>query len=281
MTAVVGVHGVGQYRSGETVEQARTALNAAWHKHLRRGELGGLAGRLDIEVTYYAHQLRPAGVQGAADRLDELDPDAEQMLRDWLAEFDLPDSVPQGPGTVPLRHAISWIARTKGLGPIATERFVATFFREVATYLRRADSPARTAARQTVADTIRAHKPRIVLAHSLGSVVTYETLCAHPELSVDLLVTLGSPLALPHAIFPRLHPAPVDGRGHPIPNVRTWINLADPGDLVAIPPRGLSRHFAGVDVDDYATIHAFDFHLAANYLACRTLARHLAPLLRA
>ena len=35
------------------------------------------------------------------------------------------------------------------------------------------------------------------MAHSLGTVVAYEALHAHPGLHVYLLVTLGSPLALP------------------------------------------------------------------------------------
>ena len=35
------------------------------------------------------------------------------------------------------------------------------------------------------------------MAHSLGTVMAYEALHAHPDLHVYLLVTLGSPLALP------------------------------------------------------------------------------------
>jgi hypothetical protein len=36
---------------------------------------------------------------------------------------------------------------------------------------------------------------RVLVAHSLGSVVAYELLCAHPEWPVRTLVTLGSPWA--------------------------------------------------------------------------------------
>ena len=35
------------------------------------------------------------------------------------------------------------------------------------------------------------------MAHFLGTAVAYEALHAHPDLHVYLLVTLGSPLALP------------------------------------------------------------------------------------
>ena len=52
--------------------------------------------------------------------------------------------------------------------------------------------PRTARARQTVADAIDRHRPEVVVAHSLGSVVTYETLWAHPGPDVELLVTLGA-----------------------------------------------------------------------------------------
>ncbi|AMW13662.1 hypothetical protein A4E84_31625 [Streptomyces qaidamensis] len=44
---------------------------------------------------------------------------------------------------------------------------------------------------------------RVVVAHSLGSVVAYEALCEHPEWPVTDLVTVGSPLGM-SLIFNRL-----------------------------------------------------------------------------
>ncbi|GLZ38743.1 hypothetical protein Acsp05_23670 [Actinokineospora sp. NBRC 105648] len=46
-------------------------------------------------------------------------------------------------------------------------------------------------------ETIQAHQPDVVIAHSLGSVVAYEALW-NSGATVDLLITLGSPLALPN-----------------------------------------------------------------------------------
>lgn len=74
-------------------------------------------------------------------------------------------------------------------------------------------------------------------AHSLGSVVAYETLHAHPELGVNTFITLGSPLGMPSAVFDVLDPAPVEGRGQCPPGVTSWTNIADAGDLVALPRR--------------------------------------------
>lgn len=46
--------------------------------------------------------------------------------------------------------------------------------------------------------------------------------------------------------------------------VTRLINLADAGDLVALPVKGISRLFEGVDLDDM--VHTFEFHMVSNYL---------------
>jgi hypothetical protein len=275
---IVGVHGVGNYRQGEEVEDARQRLAAVWLKHLRRGMPDGQADSLDVSVAYYADHLARRDGQGAVDEsLDHLSSDVEELVRSWLGEFDWPEQKAQGVGTWPLRQVVGWLAERRGLGPRLTEEFVSRFFREVAAYLPRAESGfgPRDSARDAVAKEIRARQPQVVLAHSLGSVVAYEALWAEPDIEVDLLVTLGSPLALPHVVFPRLLPAAGEGLGRRPPGVRRWANFADPGDLVAIPNGGISRRFSSVDLDVHDVIDAFDFHRAANYLACGKLAEVL------
>ena len=77
----------------------------------------------------------------------------------------------------------------------------------------------------------------MIVAHSLGSVVAYEVLCAAPGPAVLSLVTLGSPLGLANLIFDRLQPEPGppgEGmRGHWPGPVLSWTNIADAGDVVA------------------------------------------------
>jgi hypothetical protein len=271
VTRVLGVHGVGNYRPGESATQAAEILARIWRGHLLAGPLAA-HGEIDLAVAYYADHVQVSGRQASIHNIEDLPPDATEMLRSWLTEFGPPVGAVQGPGTWPLRQALSWLAQRRKLAPHLTESFVVRFFSEVATYLRSADAEARYAARDRVARAVCAHRPTIVLAHSLGSVVTFETFWAYPELNVGLLITLGSPLALPHAVFPRLEPAPVHDRGARPPGVQAWINLADPGDLVALPPRGISSRFSGVDLDDEAVIHAFDFHRVGRYLRCPRLA---------
>ncbi|MFD6096374.1 hypothetical protein ACFWF4_08720 [Nocardiopsis flavescens] len=102
-------------------------------------------------------------------------------------------------------------------------------FKQVNRYL--SDPDLRLAARKRVLDRITPHT-RVVIAHSLGSVVAYEALCSAPDHSVRALVTLGSPLGM-RLIFDRLDPTPQGawpGGTHPD---FTWTNITDPSDPVA------------------------------------------------
>ena len=76
--------------------------------------------------------------------------------------------------------------------------------------------------------------PGCVIGHSLGSVVAYEYLCRYQPASVELLVTLGSPLGIPNLVFDRLTPAPSSGAGAWPGAVADWVNVADPDDIVAL-----------------------------------------------
>lgn len=205
------------------------------------------------------------------------------MLTAWAQELGLPDEVSQGHATVPLRALSSWVARRFDLAQGPLRVFLQMLFPEVAAYLRAEDASQRTAAREEVAARITQHRPRIVVAHSLGSVVAYEALHAHPELQPDLFLTLGSPLALPRVVFERLIPAPRPAgsapQGMPLPGRTRWVNIADPGDPVAVPPQ-LSQYFDGIALDHTTVISPiFRFHHATNYLQSATAAATIAPYL--
>ena len=163
---------------------------------------------------------------------------------------------------MPLRHAVTAAADRFSLNGRLTKLFVAVCFPEVARYLAADDAPARAQAREHVATTIAERRARVVIAHSLGTVVAYEALHAHPDLEVDLLVTLGSPLALPGAVFHRLQPRPSAGTGLRPANVRRWVNISDHGDPIAI-LRPFKTYFPGVDLDLTESVGLFDFHRAA------------------
>ena len=86
----------------------------------------------------------------------------------------------------------------------------------------------------------------LVIGHSMGSVVAWDTLWAlsrrqHSDLRVDQFLTLGSPLGL-NFMRHRLLGAREKGPLQYPDNIRRWVNLAAVGDLTA-----LDRTFA----DDY------------------------------
>jgi hypothetical protein len=270
---VVGVHGIGNRQGARAPEEAAAILGRRWSAAIRRGL--GADSRVEAVVAYYAHHLGTDTAQGVGDPALLAAPERRLLLA-WAGALGAPVEVAQGRLTQPARAAADWIARRFGLDSPLVRLLVTAFCREVHCYL--SDPLRRAAVRASVADTIAAARARVVLAHSLGSVVAYETLWAHPHLEVELLITLGSPLGMPDVIFDRLQPAPMDRRGARPPGVRRWINIADPGDLVAI-PRGLAGSFAGIDADLTTPVGVFDFHKVSGYLSTTTTAAALATLL--
>lgn len=282
MTTVIGVHGAGCYAGSHPDEAVVAARSAEWTEALAAG-LGRTPSTLDLRYVYYApvlRQGRPAAQSGDPDiALDHLDAVSTELAAQWIDALDLPEATPQGRLTAPLRHLAQVVATKFDLDGKATKRFVATFFPDVAAYVAGPDDSIRQQVRTQVADAIADSGARVVIAHSLGTVVAYEALHARPDLEIDLLLTLGSPLALPHAVFHRLDPAPVDGVGRKPPNVRRWVSIADAGDPITI-LRPLRKYFPDVDLDPPSeSISLFDFHRAVRYLRCAATATTIDPYL--
>jgi len=115
---------------------------------------------------------------------------------------------------------------------------------------------------------------RVLVAHSLGSVVAYEALCAHPEWPVTDFVTVGSPLGMRNVVFDRLEPSPVDGVGRWPGGVERWTNIADRGDIVALPDR-LAPRFGDRVVDIHIT-NGMRMHDLLRYLTAPSTGRAVA-----
>lgn len=254
--AIVGVHGINNHYPELSSQEATSLLSSEWSAHLARD--------VDLTVCYYAHHLHTSAQQSSLDP-DLLDEEEQELLQQWATEILGPiDS--QALALAPVRQLIEAMAGSRIAMRIA-EPLATLFTQEVRNYLKR---PAnRTKARAEVATTIRTRRPSAVIAHSLGSVVAYEALCANPDLEVDLLVTLGSPLAIRGMIFDRLDPNPNGVR--PVrkpPNVKRWLNFADYGDIVAV-PRGLSKAFevdGDHDLDLGAAFHSVHAYLSHDHI---------------
>ncbi|MFI1486144.1 alpha/beta fold hydrolase [Streptomyces sp. NPDC020747] len=112
-----------------------------------------------------------------------------------------------------------------------------------ARYLRRKDKDKGKDGQDTTLDErIRARvlecldpaRPTVVVGHSLGSVVAFETLASYKG-PVPLLVTIGSPIATSGLVWPRLRPRPPA-----TPDcVDRWLDFWDGDDLI-VPRRKLA-----------------------------------------
>lgn len=273
MGAIVGVHGIGKYpyyqQAGGSAVGAADAMRVKWDRYLRVALGGADSAGYVAEVAYFAHLLHEGGLGG--ERAEPPPPERmeaglQRLFVDWAREAGLGERF-----TGALSGLAGWLLKQP-----AAAAFALRFVPEVAAYLT--DSGRRERCRAVVAEVIERNRPSVVIAHSLGSVVAYETLWANPALEVELLVTLGSPLGMRNVVFERLLPAPVNGRGERPKGVRRWVNIADRHDIAAIPPL-LAASFVGVDQERVVNLDWLDFHTVEKYLGCAALGESLRPYL--
>ncbi len=243
MARVVVVHGVGQQIEGSCT------LHRSFFPALCDGltRAGGSVEPDDVVFASYGDFFRPAAEvlsHGPAFGPGDIESgyETDLMLTLWrrAAEID-PRVVPPGEevmGRTPVlaSRALAALCGSRFFAGVA-DRLLIGDLKQVRRYF--SELELRSVIRLSVASVITGDT-RVVVAHSLGSVVAYEVLCAHPELAVRSFVTLGSPLGLPNLIFDRLRPEPCPRgtrvRGHWPGSVRTWTNIADKGDVVAAVP---------------------------------------------
>jgi len=126
-----------------------------------------------------------------------------------------------------------------GLGPVVAPQAVKNLskFREVRKY--RTDRSVRHAVWRSVLETFPTEGRVIVIAHSLGSVIAVDLISRlPPDLTVDLLITVGSPLA--SHLF-GVETARLNER-FPHDRVRSWLNIYDPMDVVTM-GRGIGTEY--------------------------------------
>lgn len=309
MAAIVLVHGIAQSQlSADQLEQAWLPALAGGLRHaghpetadqlwrdkrpggltarmafygnifLDAGAQGGFsAGDLDPEQQELFDQLALAWLQAAGERAS--DPGDRREATRLLTELTADPIGAQGvPGL--LRPVAQGLCRLRWFAPGGfgfAERFVYSALTEVTRYLT--DETIREYAQQQVLSQIDADT-RIVVAHSLGSVVAYEALhrISHPV----VLLTMGSPLALQRIIYPKLRPQPST-----VPHsVTQWSNIADRDDLVAA-FLDFTRYFppapgSAITPETIATIdNGSQPHSAVRYLNKRTVGTCVAQSLSA
>jgi hypothetical protein len=240
MAVILVVHGIGQQLEGPGTLAAR--LFPALRDGMVRG--GTDIDREDVAFASYGELFRPAAEFLAPEPYyDESDVEADYETSLLMALWERAASCDQAvipPGEETLfrtpslaRRALAATSRSRFLAGVAERLFVGDL-KQFRAYF--CDDDMRDAIQERVETAIEADT-RVIVGHSLGSVIAYELLFKHPHPQVRALVTLGSPLGIPNLVFDRLRPAPAaTGNGRVIgawPLVAMWANVADTGDVVA------------------------------------------------
>lgn len=291
MAKVVFVHGVGkQYLSEDSL--ARDVV-----PELRGGVRlteAPVPDAADVAVAFYGDLFRPKGTRSAQelpyDATDVESDDEFQFLMEWWAEAARTDPAVPDPNAQGKRGRVGWAAsRALRLTAVRSaldaltgaaylrgviDRALIGDLKQMVGYFTdqdiRAEARARVAARITP-------ETRVVVAHSLGSVVAYETLCDkeyNADWDVHMLVTLGSPLGMRAVVLDRLCPRPDGLRAQWPERLREWTNVADSTDIVAV-VRELGPAF-GDGVNDILVHNGSHMHDATRYLTAVETGRAIA-----
>ncbi|MDX1515359.1 MAG: hypothetical protein R3288_00895 [Woeseiaceae bacterium] len=132
---------------------------------------------------------------------------------------------------------------------LATEK-MELHLRDLHRYVRNSNGIA-DHAREMLKVALRAawesHRPTLLIGHSMGSVIAYDSLweMSHrdgDELVIDLLLTMGSPLGQSY-LQKRIKGCSEQGERRYPRNIRRWINLSAVGEMTALDPE-LADDFA-------------------------------------
>jgi hypothetical protein len=292
---VVGIHGIAQDYSGPY------STESDWFPALQDGlKIAGepLISGGDFAMVFYGDLFRRSETMRSLDidipPLDwrDVEDDWEKyLLFEWWREaaklsednkaVDNPlgeDACIQGPDAADTRGfsddivqpALMQLTKSKFFRAFGPEKFLIFGLKQVHQYLH--DESMKQKILQRVYKEVSG-ETRVIIGHSLGSIVAYEALCKHPEWNVHTLVTLGSPLGIANLIFDALIPKPENGIGA-WPNVKQWFNIADKGDIVAL-NKNLASCF-GPKVIDTLVHNGWKSHSAKNYLTAKETGQAIA-----
>jgi hypothetical protein len=290
MAQVVLVHGIGQQHSTGRDQEAQ------WLPSLVKGILASrhpaaaeVAARLAAStgpdcrplaaMAFYGDVFLPAGIQGGhpptsphAEALAEAlalltratadpDPRLAGEAANALHQADPDQDGVQGVGN----RARSAVAVLDG-NPWLTARIFGRLQKarpdllQVTRYLT--DNALRVAVEARVSALLD-EDTRLIIGHSLGSVIAWET-CQLLGRPLPMLITLGSPLGLDTVVYPRLRPQPPTW---PL-QVGRWVNVAHPDDIIAVDPdlKPLFPATNGLTIEVHTPISKHDHHDATGYL---------------
>jgi hypothetical protein len=302
MATIVLVHGIAQeQKSADTLEEewlpdlaggVRTAGFPEIADRLYRLRSG--PDGIDTRMAFYGDLFLKGGQQG-------LEPEqlsrpeqalAEQLALEWIARAasrsadeksrraasqelaQLQQTAGEEQGArATARSAINSLARIRWFAPFGmgfASRFVMRSLAQVTRYL--GDDALRERALTRV-HALLTPGTRVLIGHSLGSVVAFEA-AQTSDCPLPLLITIGCPLGLHTVVYERIRPQPPRFPAA----VHHWVNVADRNDIVAAEP-DLTTLFGstappgavlegGYTVENGAKPHQADFYLTKAQVGC-------------
>jgi hypothetical protein len=266
MTDVVAIHGIFMNWL------SRAEMLRVWRGAMMRGLQNVRYSQADnvvLECAFYGH-LYNDGKAGAGTpyQLSDLEPGLEQDLFLAIGDAagkddqgkDLEDAGPAAKVWLPdpFQRAIRQIERHGIFDGVSATSI--RLVKQVGRYFR--DENFARQVHDELAVALET-KPRVLIAHSLGSVIAYNWLRRQPATSVTTLITIGSPLGF-RGIRRALH-AQLDQSLPPWPAVSAWVNVAAVEDAVATVKK-LDGLFDGPVADRLARNSRRTAHSAAVYL---------------
>jgi hypothetical protein len=255
---VVGVHGISQQQSG------RHQLTPVWEQGVRDGierAVGRGGPAITLDIGYYADlYLDQDDRKGGRPEPTELDAGESAFfneIEEQVVDVDPPEQAVKGFGAVPrpIGRLAAWLDEKFGVAG----RLL--FFGDLVQVRRyQEDDALAEAIRLRVREAI-GDETKVLIGHSLGSVVAYEYACLEQGHKLEGLITLGSPLAL-SSIQKRLRTRGGDGRPAAPPDQR-WVNVLDPRDPVTC---GGTLSGTWAMVKDETVDNEADAHAAVRYL---------------
>jgi len=287
---IVGIHGIAQQYRGPYqladvwLSGIRDGLFAAGHDDTARA-----LSPEDVRVAFFGDLFRPPGTMATTDppyTASDIRPGPERNLLAALYAAALAGDPALGeptgamrPGVVSVEFMLARLARSKTFARVAQRAFIRDL-KQVTAFL------ANPAVKQAVLRRVREQigpDTRVLIGHSLGSVVAYEYLCQDQRRPVELLITVGSPLGIPNVVFDRLTPTPIAGAGAWPGRVVGWVNVADRDDIVAL-RKDLASLFPGtrpgVRVLDRLVDNGDEPHAIGRYLSAAQTGSALGDVLR-
>lgn len=267
MALIVGVHGIAQQLEAADVldkewwPSIKGAVSNANRQPIPDGSFrSAFYGSLfRAPATYRAGgdvQYRPSDVQEGIE---------QELLHEWwiaaaIAESDRvvpPGAEVRGTSSA-VQAALRALSRSKFFVGIAEHAMIGDL-KQVRLYM--SDPEIRDAAQRSVNDVVT-RDTRLIIAHSLGTVVTFEALHRYESESkwrnVRSLVTLGSPLGIRNLIFSKLNPAPVSEKGKWPALLQRWTNFSADNDVVALQKKlapFFDEHIVDIRINNEARAH--------------------------